>query len=241
MKRFLIASGFILGITLLFSACGNNSESESSSAATESANTNTTDNSTNESDNENALDGVTIGTQVWSSKNLDVSTFRNGDPIPQAKTNEEWEKAGQNKQPAWCYYDNDPANGTKYGKLYNWYAVNDPRGLAPSGWHVPSDAEWTTLTDYLSGESVAGEKMKSTSGWYINGNGTNSSGFTGLPGGFRDYYGIFTNLGSSGGWWSSSESTTNDAWKRFLHCNSSTVGRSYGSKAYGFSVRCLRD
>ena len=86
---------------------------------------------------------ITIGTQVWMTKNLDVATFRNGDPIPQAKTDEEWEKAGENQQPAWCYYDNDPANGAKYGKLYNWYAVNDSRGLAPVGYHIPSDAEWT--------------------------------------------------------------------------------------------------
>jgi uncharacterized protein (TIGR02145 family) len=239
MKKSLIASGFILGITLLFCACGNNSNS--SSAATESANTNTTDNSTNESDNENTLDGVTIGTQVWSSKNLDVSTFRNGDPIPQAKTREEWQKAGENKQPAWCYYDNDPANGTKYGKLYNRYAVNDPRGLAPRGWHVPSDAEWTTLTNYLGGEDVAGDKMKASKGWENNGNGTNSSGFTGLPGGFRSFNGIFLSLGSNGFWWSSSEDYTATAWDRFLNYSNSNVGRNTNDKEDGFSVRCLRD
>ena len=104
---------------------------------------------------------VQIGTQVWMTKNLDVSTFRNGDPIPEAKTDEEWEKAGENKQPAWCYYNNDPGNGEKYGKLYNWYAVNDSRGLAPVGYHIPSDAEWTILTDFLGGEDAAGNKMKS--------------------------------------------------------------------------------
>lgn len=120
---------------------------------------------------------VTIGTQVWMTKNLDVSTFQNGDSIPQAKTAEEWEKAGQNKQPAWCYCNNDAAKGTKYSKLYNWYAVNDPRGLAPVGYHVSTDAEWTILTDYLGGESIAGKKMKNTSGWADNGNGTAESGF----------------------------------------------------------------
>jgi len=104
---------------------------------------------------------VKIGTQVWMTKNLDVSVFRNGDTIPEAKTNIEWIKAGDNQQPAWCYYDNDPANGAKYGKLYNWYAVNDSRGLAPTGWHVPSDAEWTQLKDFLGGIEVAGTKMKS--------------------------------------------------------------------------------
>ncbi len=106
---------------------------------------------------------VTIGNQVWMTKNLDVSTFRNGDPIPQAKTAAEWKAADENKQPAWCYYDNDPANGAKYGKLYNWYAVNDSRGLAPAGYHIPSDVEWKQLTDFLGSE--AGKKMKSKSGW----------------------------------------------------------------------------
>jgi uncharacterized protein (TIGR02145 family) len=104
---------------------------------------------------------VTIGTQEWMTKNLDVSTFRNGDPIPEAKTNSEWEMASKNKQPAWCYYNNDPQYGEKYGKLYNWYAVTDPRGLAPVGYHIPSDEEWTVLINQLGGNSPAGIKMKS--------------------------------------------------------------------------------
>jgi len=90
---------------------------------------------------------VAIGKQVWMTENLNVDTFRNGEAIPHVKTNEEWIKAGENKQPAWCYCDNDPANGAKYGKLYNWYAVANARGLCPAGWHVPSDDEWTQLTD----------------------------------------------------------------------------------------------
>jgi uncharacterized protein (TIGR02145 family) len=101
---------------------------------------------------------VTIGTQVWMTKNLELSTFRNGEIIPEAKTPEEWEAAGKNKQAAWCYYDNNPANGTKYGKLYNWYAVNDPRGLAPSGWYIPTDEEWRVLENSLGSEP--GNKMK---------------------------------------------------------------------------------
>jgi uncharacterized protein (TIGR02145 family) len=184
---------------------------------------------------------VTIGSQVWTSTNLDVSTFRNGDPIPEAKTMEEWEKAGKNKQPAWCYYDNDPSNGAKYGKLYNWYAVNDPRGLAPNGYHIPTDAEWTILTDYLGGEDNAGTKMKSTSGWKDNGNGTNSSGFSGLPGGYRFNDGTFSGIGYYGYWWSSSESYTDDAWYRSLYYSSGYVYRYSSSKENGFSVRCLRD
>ena len=105
---------------------------------------------------------VTIGNQVWTSKNLDVSTYRNGDAIPQVQDANAWENLTTG---AWCYYDNDASNGTKYGKLYNWYAVNDPRGLAPKGYHIPTDAEWTQLSDYLGGESKAGTKMKTTSGW----------------------------------------------------------------------------
>jgi uncharacterized protein (TIGR02145 family) len=102
---------------------------------------------------------VTIGKQVWTTKNLNLMTFRNGDSIPHAKTNEEWETAFKNEKPAWCYYDNNPANGEKYGILYNWYAVNDPRGLAPDGFHIPSKTEWDTLENLIG--SAAGEKMKS--------------------------------------------------------------------------------
>jgi len=184
---------------------------------------------------------VTIGTQVWMTKNLDVSTFRNGDPIPQAKTDEEWVKAGDNKQPAWCYYENDPANGAKYGKLYNWYAVSDSRGLAPVGYHVPSDAEWEKLVDYLGGEGKAGDKMKSKQGWAEDGNGTNSSGFSGLPGGARGSNGTFFNFGKDGYWWSCTGSNTYDAWLCLLSCSNGNVLRYYSNKEKGFSVRCLRD
>ena len=184
---------------------------------------------------------ITIGTQVWMTKNLDVATFRNGDPIPQAKTNEEWVKAGDNQQPAWCYYDNDPANGAKYGKLYNWYAVNDSRGLAPVGYHIPSDAEWKILTDFLGGEEVAGTKMKSTDFWANSGNGTNESGFSGLPGGNRNSNGPFVTIGKYGLWWSSTKTDTLTAWYRYLNCYSGDVFRDANDEQVGFSVRCLRD
>jgi len=184
---------------------------------------------------------VTIGTQVWMTKNLDVSTFRNGDPIPQAKTNKEWVEARQNQQPAWCYYDNDPANGVRWGKLYNWYAVSDSRGLAPVGYHIPSDAEWTKLVDYLGGAEKAGAKMKSKQGWAEDGNGTNSSGFSGLPGGTRDYNGTFYPIGYYGYWWSSTEYDTYYAWLRGLYFYGGIVGRYGNLKESGFSVRCLRD
>ena len=181
---------------------------------------------------------VTIGKQVWMTKNLDVDKFRNGDPIPQAKTDAEWEAAGKNKQPAWCYYDNDPINGEKYGKLYNWYAVHDPRGLAPNGYHIPTDAEWTILEEYLEDD---GGKMKSTSGWKDNGNGTNSSGFSGLPGGYRNNDGAFYGIGEGGYWWSSSENNSNNAWNRNLNYNNGNVNRNNNNKEKGLSVRCLRD
>jgi uncharacterized protein (TIGR02145 family) len=128
---------------------------------------------------------VKIENLVWMLDNLDVSCFRNGDSIPEARTAGEWASAGQERKPAWCYYDNDSHNGGRYGKLYNWYAVSDPRGLAPGGWHVSTDAEWRRVTDFLGGEDAAGTMMKSSSGWEQDGNGTNSSGFTGFPGGCR--------------------------------------------------------
>ena len=183
---------------------------------------------------------VTIGTQVWMTKNLNVSTFRNGDPIPEAKTNEEWKQAGDNKQPAWCYYNNDPKNGGKYGKLYNCYAVNDPRGIAPVGYHVPSDAEWTKLADFLG--SDAGKKMKSASGWYQSGNGTNSSGFSGLPGGRCDDDGRrFHNFGNFGNWWSSTEEGKYDAWYCSLGYYNPLFFLEYNGKFLGMSVRGIKD
>ena len=191
---------------------------------------------------------VKIGTQIWTTKNLDVSTFRNGEAIPEAKNAEEWVKAGESKQPAWCYYDNDPKNSEVYGKLYNWYAVNDSRGLAPKGYHIPSDAEWTVLTDFLGGEDKAGKKMKSKTGWQgwekngkKSGNGTNSSGFNGLPVGNRYGMGPFFNVGNYGLWWSSTEHDAGNAWYRNLYSNSGVVNRSVNDREVGLSVRCLMD
>jgi uncharacterized protein (TIGR02145 family) len=117
---------------------------------------------------------VEIGKQEWMAENLNVSYFHNGDPIPEAKTDEQWKTAGDKEQPVWCYYDNDPANGKKYGKLYNWYAVDSLlRKISPIGWKIPSKREWEMLTDFLGGIKVAGTKMKNQEGWSKNGNGTN--------------------------------------------------------------------
>jgi len=189
----------------------------------------------------NINETVKIGTQEWMSENLNVSTFRNGDIIAEAKTNEEWEKARAGGQPVWCYYDTDPGNGKKYGKLYNWYAVNDTRGLAPEGWHIPGDEEWNELVDYL-GTSNAGTKMKGISGWNNNGNGTNECGFNGLPGGYRySSDGTFNNIGDYGYWWSSTENLSNNAWYRVANCFDGYIGRYPGNKRTGFSVRCIKD
>ena len=174
----------------------------------------------------------------FDKKNLNVSKYRNGDAIPQVQDADAWSNLTTG---AWCYYDNKKSYGTKYGKLYNWYAVNDPRGLAPKGYHIPTDEEWTTLTNYLGGETIAGTKMKSKNGWKDDGNGTNTSGFAGLPGGYRYSNGNFFNIGAIGNWWSSSETSTNYAWSRYLGNNNGNVNRYYYDKHYGFSVRCLRD
>jgi uncharacterized protein (TIGR02145 family) len=183
---------------------------------------------------------VKIGNKIWMIENLNVDQFRNKDLIPEAKTDEEWKHAGKNKQPAWCYYDYNPVNGEKYGKLYNWFAVNDLRGLAPEGWHIPNDEEWSKLTFFLGGENVAGNKMKNLSGWANNGNGTNESLFSALPAGCKNNLN-FSNIGLNAYWWSSTEFATGNIWNRFLHFDSRGIGRCLNFKENGFSVRCIKD
>jgi uncharacterized protein (TIGR02145 family) len=183
---------------------------------------------------------VRIGTQAWAVANLNVSTFRNGDTIPEAKTNKEWVAAGESGKPAWCYYNNDIKIGTLYGKLYNWYAVNDPRGLAPDGWTLPSDADWARLINNLGGPGPAGSKLKSNARWNEGSNGTNESGFNGFPGGYRVENGIFKNIGSIGIWWSSEENNPPSAIDHYLSISNS-CNRSTSPKQRGESVRCIRN
>ncbi len=188
-----------------------------------------------------ALPTIQIGTQQWMSKNLDVAFYRNGDPIPQVTDSAAWEGLTTG---AWCYYNNDPIQGNKYGKLYNWYAVNDPRGLAPQGWHIPSDAEWTTLETTLGGLSVAGGRMKEpgTVNWKSpNAGADNISGFAGLPGGYRGFYAEYVDVGTHGGWWSSTQSSFSEVWFRIIYSSVGSVGRLTFPKRLGLSVRCLRD
>lgn len=184
---------------------------------------------------------VTICSQKWMDKNLDVTTYRNGDTISYVTDPAAWAALITG---AWCYYNNDPSTNATYGKLYNWYAVNDTRGLAPAGWHVPSDAEWTTLVTCLGGSSVAGGKMKvtGTTTWASPNTGaTNTSGWAGLPGGYRTNDGTFYNVGSNGYWWSSTEANTALAWYRNLYYDFGNITRFSYDKQVGFSVRCLRD
>jgi uncharacterized protein (TIGR02145 family) len=183
---------------------------------------------------------VVIGTQTWMAENLKTSKFADGSVIPNVN-NGDWMFLST---PAWCNYDNSAENDITYGKLYNWYTVADPRNLCPAGWHVPSDAEWTTLTTFLGGTSAAGGKMKTTSGWDApNTAATNESGFSGLPGGYRNRNtGSFLSVGGSGNWWSSSETTlTPFALYRKLIYTNGNAGWSTSEKPNGFSVRCLRD
>ncbi len=194
-----------------------------------------------ESKNYKAFKEVKIGNQIWMTENLNVDKFRNGDPIPEVKTDEEWEKAGEEGQPAWCYYDNDSSNGKIYGKLYNWYAVNDPRGLAPNGYHIPYNFEWDILIGNLGGIEVAGKKMKSNMIWNEKIKGeTNNSGFSALPSGFRGKEGS-KQKETNCYWWSSSEYDDEFAWLRNLHHNAVNIDWNYFDKGLGLSVRCVKD
>ena len=182
---------------------------------------------------------VVIGTQQWMSQNLDIATYRNGDIIPQVTDPTAWNNLTTG---AWCYYNNDPANGLIYGKLYNWYAVNDPRGLAPNGWHIPTDTEWNTLSASLGGDAISGGKMKSNSNtWTSNSGASNSSGFSGLPGGVRNDSGSpFYRIGSYSYFWSSTTGGSG-AWYRSLENSNSVLSRYDGYFGYGFSIRCVKD
>lgn len=227
---------------------------------------------------------IKIGIQVWMAENLNTVTFRNGDPIKEAKSLEEWNQALEKKVPAWCHYNNDPLNGYKYGKLYNWYAVNDIRGLAPPGWHVPNEDDWASLRYTLGDEQSAGYKLKTKDGWKngkyprlctacenwdsnkrnsqvcatcnnetsilseFDGNGSNTTGFSALPGGtrFNNLTFNFDGIGTSGGWWSSTfyENKLDEShYYYILHSNYDWINRRTGKgiNDHGYSVRCIKD
>jgi uncharacterized protein (TIGR02145 family) len=202
----------------------------------------------------NSYKTVTIGTQTWMAENLKVSKYNDGTDIPNITDKVEWQN---NTTGAWSYFYNTANNNAKFGKLYNWYALskatNGNKNVCPEGWHVPSDAEWTVITDYLGGNLVAGGKMKEVGikNWDSpNIEATNVSLFTALPGGTRDSNGYFSPvtslydyspMGIIGSWWSSSESNANNARYLYLGSVSQSSYRNNDNKKKGFSVRCLRD
>ena len=189
---------------------------------------------------EDKVETVKIGNQEWMSRNLDVKQFRNGEPIPHAKTDEEWEKAGEQGKPAWCYYNNDPSSGENFGILYNYYAVIDSRGLAPEGWKVPTIKDYKSLLSHLGGKEQFCDKIKSKEGWKEGGSGSNESGFNGLPAGGRDLFGNFYAQGAFSGWWLAPQNTGEKGNKRSMVCSNVYVGRNLNDKRNGFSVRCLK-
>ena len=219
---------------------------------------------------------ITIGKQIWMTENLNVSYFRNGDPIPEAKTKDEWVIAGKQGKPVWCYYENDPKYESKYGRLYNWFAVCDPRGLAPIGWKIPEFEDMNLLDTYLWGD--VGLKLKNDTGWSSwnveerckacigwtedqkrskkcnscnnkgvrisktnSGNGTNSSGFSALPGGFRNSNGEFEKVGQQCFLWSSTPQFTMYGRYRILSNMDDELIMNYGTKDIGMSIRCLKE
>ena len=191
---------------------------------------------------------VLIGDQCWFAENLRSENYDNDDPIPAGLSDSEWSSTTSG---ATAVYGESASNLETYGRLYNWYAVDDVRGLCPSGWHVPTDAEWMTMEMALGmSESEAnstgwrgtdqGTQMKTTYGWNGGGNGTNSSGFSGLPVGYRSIDGNFSSAGNGGNWWSSSPDGS-DAWSRYLYDDDESVFRGVNYLRFGFSVRCVRD
>jgi uncharacterized protein (TIGR02145 family) len=195
----------------------------------------------------NVYSTVQIGDQVWMGENLRTTRFNNGDEIPLVTVNAEWKVLST---PAYCWYQNNQAGyGAVYGALYNWYAVdsvsNGHRSLCPVGWHIPTAAEWSILTNYLGGLGVAGGKLKEsgTAHWLAPNTGaTNASGFSGLPGGYRGYVsGACDNLGMFGHWWSSTSADTDLAWGEGLFFLDNPANHSTSAKKNGFSIRCLKD
>ena len=175
------------------------------------------------------------------SENMNVEHYRNGDEIPKVHDPDEW---GNLNSGAWCYYKYNSENGKIYGKLYNWYAVHDPRGLAPEGWHIPSDAEWAQLVDYLGGKEIAGGKLKSKSLWKKPNKGaTNSSGFSGLPSGNFHFNKYFTDIGIYAGYWTDSEKDEYNAYFYVLYYSTIDVSHfdNGWNKSEGMSIRCVKD
>lgn len=181
---------------------------------------------------------VIIGDQEWMAENLRTTRYANGDGILNITDGIDW---SAKRRGAWVYYDNDASYGRKFGKLYNWYAVDDSRGLCPEGWRIPDNQDWSELSNFLGFNDGGKMKVSGTRFWrHPNRGATNASGFSGLPGGSRYGTGTFFGVYESGGWWSATHNEIDIAWRRYLHFNSEFVIRYYGDKRNGFSVRCIR-
>jgi uncharacterized protein (TIGR02145 family) len=176
--------------------------------------------------------------QIWMTENLDIVTFRNGDTIFHAETEEDWNHARSNQTPAWCFYENDSLNGLKYGRIYNWYAVSDPRNLAPEGWKIPNVDDWFILIESLGEIDLAANYLRSMSWGGATNTETNKSGFSGMPGGGRNGLGEFYDANESGIWWTTSTEGV-ASWSIILHSNG--IYKKMADNGYGFTVRCLKD
>lgn len=191
--------------------------------------------------NGNTYTTVKLNNQEWTTKNLNVTKYRNGDVIPQVQDATQWAALTTG---AWCYYSYQTANGTVYGKLYNWYAVNDPRGLAPTGWHIPTNDDWISLIDFLGGSDNAGGLLKETgtSHWQDPNTGAiNSSGLKALPGGYCLANGSFSDITTKGYWWTADNYNPTSAWCTGLYYNTKTITRAPIDKKQGFSVRLIKN
>jgi uncharacterized protein (TIGR02145 family) len=191
-----------------------------------------------------SLKTVTIDKQIWTQTNLSATKFRNGDDIPQAKSSADMERAARQGKPVWCYYDFDPDNDMKYGKLYNWYAVNDPRGIAPSGWHIPNNDEWNQLKQALwdKFKVEAGRTMKAEKGWKGN-KASNESGFSAVSSGLMTpSNGSMYNKISAYFWTSSPLTLKKEGWHALLASKSDALYVTNNLDiSCGMSVRCVKD
>ena len=233
MRRFLLAAALV-AMTVAFMSFGVLHEGKPS---------------------DDSFPSVKIGSQVWMSQNLDVTRFRNGDIIPEAKTVKEWQRAVKEGKPAWCYPNDKSKKGGKYGKLYNWYAVNDPRGLAPEGWHIPNYEEVKILRDQASGYG-RGPQFKAREGWHMDCHssyhGNNKTGFAALPAGFRELNGDFDDNREEmedyknryACFWMADKDKEwgeNRAMNFRLHACDDQFEIEYAYWGEGFSVRCIKN
>lgn len=224
MKKQIILVVTVFTLTILFSACGNTSSQKKSQ----------------ETDSGEKME-LKIGEETWMPKNLDVTAFRNGDPIKEAKTVEEWKSACENAEPAFCYYDNNPQYAIKAGVLYNWFAVVDSRGLCPEGWRISSENDWRNLVNSVGGSNLAGIALKSKSGWATETMADNSSGFSAFPTGMRDANGDFLKPDQTAIWWTTTEWIGNKVCTYVLEDGLDFCIDYPANKDVAHAVRCVKE